>query len=220
MRPPSISYPVLLADIGGTNCRLSMVADPESPHHSVARIGTGSFATPEAAFESVIAELPERPRSAILAVAGPLDGRRAQLTNASWDFDGPRIAEALKFNQGLLVNDFEALADLGRFDVPSRVPQYAAVGLPVLALGCEASPSGFQSMLRVDDVPDALRELARLRADADAALRLSRQARAEVLAHFSARARARMLEALFSGRLDARAMLPHARATAYRLFPE
>lgn len=110
MRPPSISYPVLIADIGGTNCRLSLVADPDSPHRSLARINTGSFPTPEAAFESVIAGLPERPRSAILAVAGPLDGRRAHLTNASWAFDGPRIAAALGLNQGLLVNDFEALA--------------------------------------------------------------------------------------------------------------
>ena len=110
MRPPSIAYPVLLADIGGTNCRLSLVAEPDGPHRALARIGTGSYATPEAAFESVIAGLPERPRSAVLAVAGPLDGRRAQLTNANWDFDGPRLAAALDFKQGLLVNDFEALA--------------------------------------------------------------------------------------------------------------
>jgi glucokinase len=110
MRPPSIAYPVLLADIGGTNCRLSLAGDPDSPQRALARIGTGSYPTPEAAFESVVAELPERPRSAILAVAGPLDGRSAQLTNASWQFDGPRIAQALSLNQGLLVNDFEALA--------------------------------------------------------------------------------------------------------------
>ena len=110
MRPPSIAYPVLIADIGGTNCRLSLVEDADRPHRHLARIGTGSFKTAEEAFESVIATLPERPRSAILAVAGPMEGRVAQLTNASWRFDGPKIAEALKLNQGLLVNDFEALA--------------------------------------------------------------------------------------------------------------
>lgn len=110
MRPPSISYPVLVADIGGTNCRLSLVPDPDSPHQPLARIGTGSCPTAEAAFSAVLAEAPEKPRSAVLAVAGPLDGRQAQLTNAVWNLDGPRIAEALGLTQGLLVNDFEALA--------------------------------------------------------------------------------------------------------------
>jgi len=110
MRPPAIAYPVLLADIGGTNCRLSLAAEPESGPVALTRIGTGSHRTPEAAFESAVAALPERPRSAVLAVAGPLDGRSAQLTNASWAFDGPRIAAALGLGQGLLVNDFEALA--------------------------------------------------------------------------------------------------------------
>lgn len=110
MRPPSISYPVLVADIGGTNCRLSLVSDPESSHRPLARIGTGSHPTAEAAFATVLGELPEKPRSAVLAVAGPLDGRRAQLTNAVWNLDGPRMAEALGLTQGLLVNDFEALA--------------------------------------------------------------------------------------------------------------
>ncbi|WP_420103412.1 glucokinase [Bosea sp. (in: a-proteobacteria)] len=110
MRPPSIAYPVLIADIGGTNCRVSLVEDAERPHRHLARIGTGSFATAEEAFDSVIATLPQRPRSAVLAVAGPMEGRIAQLTNASWHFDGPRIAGRLGLTQGLLVNDFEALA--------------------------------------------------------------------------------------------------------------
>ena len=68
----------------------------------------------------------QRPRSAVLAVAGPLDGRSAQLTNANWQFDGPRLAEALGLEQGLLVNDFEALAAslavLGPSDLEMLVP--------------------------------------------------------------------------------------------------
>ena len=125
MRPPSISYPVLVADIGGTNCRLSLVPDPESQHQPLARVGTGSYPTAEAAFSEVLAELPEKPRSAVVAVAGPLDGRQAQLTNAVWNLDGPRLAEALGLSQGLLVNDFEALAAslavLGPGDVSTLV---------------------------------------------------------------------------------------------------
>jgi glucokinase len=104
------AYPVLVADIGGTNCRLSLVAAAGAAHQPLARIGTGLQPTPEAALEEVLKTLSQRPRSAILAVAGPLDGRGAQLTNANWHFDGPEIARALNLEQGLLVNDFEALS--------------------------------------------------------------------------------------------------------------
>lgn len=104
------AHPVLVADIGGTNCRLSLVSRPGAPHEPLARISTGGHPTPEAALEAVLSTLAQRPRSAVLAVAGPLDGREAQLTNANWHFNGPQLAKALGLEQGLLVNDFEALA--------------------------------------------------------------------------------------------------------------
>lgn len=103
-------HPVLVADIGGTNSRLSLVPAPGAPPEPLARIHTGSHPSPEEALGSVLARLATKPRSAVLAVAGPLDGRKAQLTNANWQFEGERIATALGFEQGLLVNDYEALA--------------------------------------------------------------------------------------------------------------
>ncbi len=106
----SFPHPVLVADIGGTNCRLSLVEAPGARHQPLARIATGSHATPEAALEAVLVTLSQRPRSAVLAVAGPLEGRSAQLTNARWHFDGPQLGRALGLEQGLLVNDFEAQA--------------------------------------------------------------------------------------------------------------
>ena len=104
-----LAHPVLVADVGGTNCRLALVERPGGLPVPLARVGTGSFPTPEAAFDSVLGGLELRPRSAVIAVAGPLDGRTAQLTNAGWAFDGPRLGQALGIEQGLLVNDFEAL---------------------------------------------------------------------------------------------------------------
>jgi glucokinase len=106
----AFAHPVVVADIGGTNCRLSLVPRPGAQPEPLARIGTGSFPTPALALESVLSSLSQRPRSAVLAVAGPLDGRHAQLTNANWRFDGPSLAKELALEQGLLVNDFEALA--------------------------------------------------------------------------------------------------------------
>lgn len=119
------SYPVLVADVGGTNCRLSLVENAGAAHRPLAKIPTGSQPTPEAALEEVLATLTQRPRSAVLAVAGPLDGREAQLTNANWHFDGPRLGRALGLEQGLLVNDFEAqaasLAVLSQGDITTLV---------------------------------------------------------------------------------------------------
>ena len=104
------AYPLLVADIGGTNCRLSLVEQAGAQPVALARIPTGSAATPEAALEAVLVTLAQRPRSAVLAVAGPLEGRTARLTNANWTFDGPSLGRALGLEQGLLVNDFEAQA--------------------------------------------------------------------------------------------------------------
>lgn len=132
------SYPVLVADIGGTNCRLSLVDAPGEPHRALARIGTGMHATPEAAFESVLETLSVRPRSAVLAVAGPLEGRRSQLTNASWVFDGPEITRALNLEQGLLVNDFEALA--------ASLPVLSASDVDTLVAG-DPEPGGLRLVL-------------------------------------------------------------------------
>ncbi|WP_332681493.1 glucokinase [Bosea sp. (in: a-proteobacteria)] len=126
MSAPLFPCPVLIADIGGTNCRLSLLSKHGAEPEALARIGTGAHPTPEAALESVLATLQTRPRSAILAVAGPLDGHAAQLTNANWHFDGPLLARALGLEQGLLVNDFEALAAslavLREEDVVTLVP--------------------------------------------------------------------------------------------------
>ncbi|HEV2552800.1 MAG TPA: glucokinase [Bosea sp. (in: a-proteobacteria)] len=136
---PPFAWPVLVADIGGTNCRLSLVEQAGAQPVHLARIATGSQATPEAALESVLATLAQRPRSAILAVAGPLEGRTARLTNANWTFDGPGLGRALGLEQGLLVNDFEAqaasLAVLGAGDVTTLVAGEPEAGGTRLVLG-------------------------------------------------------------------------------------
>jgi glucokinase len=135
----ALPCPVLIADIGGTNCRLSLLAEHGAAPEALARISTGAFPTPEQALESVLSTLHTRPRSAVLAVAGPLYGHSAQLTNAGWYFDGPKLAQALRLEQGLLVNDFEALAAalavLGAEDVVTLVPGQPEATGPRLVLG-------------------------------------------------------------------------------------
>lgn len=139
MNAPRFPGPVLIADIGGTNCRLSLLSQAGGVPEPLARIATGAHPTPEAALESVLSTLHTRPRSAILAVAGPLDGRTAQLTNANWHFDGPKLARALGLEQGLLINDFEGLAAylavLREEDTVTLVPGKPEPAGPRLVLG-------------------------------------------------------------------------------------
>ena len=59
---------------------------------------------------------------ACLAVAGPVEGRNASLTNAHWRIDADAFAERLKIGEVVLCNDFEAAA----FGLDAR----RSVGLP------------------------------------------------------------------------------------------
>ena len=103
-------FPILVADIGGTNARFGYKPEPATKLDFVARLNTHDFSGLAAAIESIVALLPARPQSVIACGAGPVDGRQLKLTNAPWLMDGPPIARECKLQQGLLFNDFEALA--------------------------------------------------------------------------------------------------------------
>jgi glucokinase len=113
-------FPVLLCDIGGTNVRIAFApapgGAPGAPRHTETQHHPGLAA----ALQSVAASWPERPRSLIVCAAGPLEGRRLKLTNAEWTIDGPDIADALRLDQGLLLNDFEAQA----LSLPVLLPEW------------------------------------------------------------------------------------------------
>lgn len=102
----------LIADIGGTNARFAFVARPGDPPQPLPPLSTQDPALPtaEAALQAAISASPAPPRSAVLAVAGPIAGARAELTNANWRFDGRALRDAVGVDTGLLLNDFEALA--------------------------------------------------------------------------------------------------------------
>jgi glucokinase len=107
---PDFRFPVLLADIGGTNARFALAADKDAPPRALATLGTADFPTFEAAAAAIIARTGLRPRSCVLCAAGPVDGVRVNLTNAGWRIDGEAAAVALGLSGGLILNDFEALA--------------------------------------------------------------------------------------------------------------
>jgi glucokinase len=103
-------FPVLLADIGGTHTRLAVAAEPQMPLDSLVPQRTSDHADLPAAVRQALGSTGIRPRSILVAAAGPAQGRRIKLTNATWTIDGPVAIRELGFEQGLMLNDFEAQA--------------------------------------------------------------------------------------------------------------
>jgi glucokinase len=113
-----LPHPVLVADIGGTHCRMAAVATPGDRPVPVLRLATESRARASAALADGLRAAREAtglsPRSLALAVAGPVRGpshaQVATLTNAAWDLDAAALLRDLALESCLLLNDFEALA--------------------------------------------------------------------------------------------------------------
>ena len=103
-------FPVLVADIGGTNVRFAMQGAADQPLGEHVHRKTWDYPGLAEAIQSAIHELGARPASVIACGAGPVVGRTLKLTNAPWLIDGPEVAGKLGLGRGLLLNDFEAQA--------------------------------------------------------------------------------------------------------------
>jgi glucokinase len=114
------AHPVLIADIGGTNSRFALASKPGEDPKIIARLHTADYPDAESAFAKVIEALDDKPRSAIICVAGPVVDRRCHLTNATWLIDGPKLAKRFDFETGLMLNDFEAQA----LSIPALRPEW------------------------------------------------------------------------------------------------
>ncbi len=106
----TFAFPVLVADVGGTNARFSLKATPEAELSAPVHVRTGDYAGLAEAIEAILPKLAARPRSVIACGAGPIVDGRLKLSNASWWIDGRETAQKLRLDGGLLLNDFEAQA--------------------------------------------------------------------------------------------------------------
>ncbi|WP_085033776.1 glucokinase [Ensifer aridi] len=108
---PSFPFPILIGDIGGTNARFALLVDVDALPQQLPPIKTGDFATIEEAMQKCILDkTPVRPRSAILAVAGPIKSDEIPLTNAGWVVRPKDMLASLRLEDVLIINDFEAQA--------------------------------------------------------------------------------------------------------------
>jgi glucokinase len=104
---------ILVGDVGGTHARFAVV-EPSGvgPWRVLQRL---DLVEPFATFNEALRSYLERagvsplPRTAAIAVAGPVAAGTARFTNRGWDISEAALRE-VGFERALLINDFTALA--------------------------------------------------------------------------------------------------------------
>jgi glucokinase len=168
----------LLADIGGTNARVTFRKDrvPGSVYLRQA----ADFPSLDVLLADVIAEAGAQPTRAALALPGPVTGDSIKLTNLPWEIERGALAKQLGVRSLTVVNDLEATAwslphlatgDLvtwraGRAAAAARVVVAPGTGLGVGALVPAAgawtavpSEGGHALAVMPRNTPEALRNL-------------------------------------------------------------
>jgi glucokinase len=106
-----LPFPILIGDIGGTNARFALVNGPDAPVERLPYAHTAAFPNIDDAIEqTVVASAGARPKSAILALAGPIAGDSVQLTNSDWVVRPNGLIKRFGLAEVVLLNDFEAQA--------------------------------------------------------------------------------------------------------------
>ncbi|HEY0104796.1 MAG TPA: glucokinase [Rhizomicrobium sp.] len=103
---------VLVGDIGGTHARFALVDTAAKPWRIEHRLDIdGDLPEPKALLRRYLdrAGLAAIPEAAAVAVAGPVTAGKVRLTNRGWEISEDEL-RAFGFADGLLINDFAALA--------------------------------------------------------------------------------------------------------------
>jgi glucokinase len=128
----------LLADIGGTHARFAVLSGGElGPIRSLDVEAHGGMCDAVQHFLTMAGGASVE--DAVLAVAGPVDGRRCVLTNSSWIVDAKELQSRFGFRTVRLLNDHEAavwgLSRLAPSDSVLIGPDSPKPGAPMALLG-------------------------------------------------------------------------------------
>lgn len=107
----NLVFPVLVGDIGGTNARFSILVDSYAEPREFPVLLTKDFPTIEDAIQKVVLDHTSiLPRSAVLAIAGPIEGDIIPMTNCDWVVKPRDLMEKFGLQDITVLNDFEAQA--------------------------------------------------------------------------------------------------------------
>ncbi len=100
----------LLADVGGTHTRCGLGGE-QAAVRDVRTYKNQDFEDLIALFKQYLSEIGQaRPASVTVAVAAPVHGGVAQLTNLVWTIDSTQLLTQFGADRATLINDFAALA--------------------------------------------------------------------------------------------------------------
>lgn len=107
-------YPYIVADIGGTNARFALVTGKAQDNFMIDYIhvlNAREYPTCSAALRSYLEKIGDiKPKSACLAIAGPVVSDTVRMTNLSWEFSCIAMAKEFGFQHFVAMNDFAAVA--------------------------------------------------------------------------------------------------------------
>lgn len=107
----TIAFPILIGDIGGTNARFAILMDANAEPKQFPVLATADYPSIDEAIQTgVLDKTSVQPRSAILAVAGPIKGDKIDLTNCEWVIEPKVMIREMGFEDIVVINDFEAQA--------------------------------------------------------------------------------------------------------------
>jgi glucokinase len=107
----AFQFPILVGDIGGTNARFAVLSGPSAGLSEPRIVQTAAFATIDDAIRAAVLDgMGVRPRSALIAVAGPVNGDEIPLTNCPWVVRPRTMLAELGIADVVVLNDFEAQA--------------------------------------------------------------------------------------------------------------
>jgi glucokinase len=100
---------LIAGDVGGTKTLLRCIEADGSASAS-RRFDSGAYPTFDDLLREFLQSVPGPVQAACFAVAGPVIGSRAEITNLSWVMDREELSRAFAIPQLSLVNDFHAVA--------------------------------------------------------------------------------------------------------------
>ncbi len=104
-------FPVLVGDIGGTNARFALLLSADAEAIQFGNVRTADFANIDVAIrDAILPNSPAAPKTAILAIAGPISGDEIELTNCPWVVRPYVMMDMLGLKDIIVINDFEAQA--------------------------------------------------------------------------------------------------------------
>lgn len=107
-------FPYIVADIGGTNARFGLVTGEQAGQPKIEKVEVldgDNYSTLQDAMRAYVENLGiAMPKAACVAIAGPIDGDKARMTNLNWNFSQKAVKEEFGFERFAAINDFAALS--------------------------------------------------------------------------------------------------------------